>query len=142
MLANSLPLGLLFGTVVGIRIDQQQPDRPFVFFSAPGAGDKITRLSDGTEPLLVEIVGYAGLHDFRQGLPGTSDLFVGKAAEHQMKAIAGHVLGLERPLGLPLIRQFKIGLLQVAAGTVVDRQPLAGDGVPVLESAVRNLPPA
>ena len=142
MLADSLPLGLLLGTVVGIRVGQQQPDRPLVILSAPGSGDKITRLSYGTEPLLVEIVGDPELLDFRQGSPGTGGLFVGKAAEHQLKAIAGHVVGLERPPGLPLVRQFQIGLLQVAVGAAVDCQPLAGDSVPVLESAVRNLPPA
>ena len=100
VISEDLFLAFFGSGVVGVRIGHCQPECAFPVSAAPGAGDPFSGLSEGTEALVVEVIGNAGLSSGVVVLQECGCGGGGEIAESEYEAVGADIGRGERGAGL------------------------------------------
>ena len=124
-----------------VRFRQRQPQGPWIIAQTPRPGNKLTRLADGTEPLVIKIIRHARLDRLREDLGDAIGLSGWQVAEHDFEAVGKDIFGIKGVVDLAQVFQLEIRLPKIPPGPVFNRQVLPRRGVPILQSAHRDALP-
>ncbi len=122
-----------------IRFRECQLERGLKLVLHPRHGDKLLTESDRAESLLIEIVRDADLSDLQQFLVCPGAFRVGQIPDNNLELIAQIVLMGERPKRLAEVVEVKAVSVEIVARTILDRQELHCDGVPIFHAPKSNI---